>query len=414
LCFEAKDHRRSCSFGFLLQFKKVGYSTSGRKHWACGWECAGVRRGHPLYPTHERGHPGRRRRRDSHLSEALDNEVGKAGLMVPLDLGAKGSCHIGGNVATNAGGLRLLRYGSLHGSVLGLEAVLADGTVLDCLTALKKDNTGYDIKQLFIGSEGTLGIITKVAIACPTRPKSINLALLAVPSFEGVINVFGKAKENLGEILSSCEFMDNQSMDCVTGNLNLRSPLSSSSFYMLIETSGSNTEHDEEKLQHFLDSMLSNGMVTDGTVASAPSKQREVWQLRERLAESLLVDGYCYKYDISLPLAVFYQAVIHMRERLGSSVVRCVGYGHVGDGNLHLNVTTKQYSQEVMDLIEPFLYEWTAKYRGSISAEHGLGFKKRNYIGFSKSQAAVNIMHSIKQVFDPQGILNPYKVLPDK
>ncbi|XP_023323293.1 D-2-hydroxyglutarate dehydrogenase, mitochondrial [Eurytemora carolleeae] len=347
--------------------------------------------------------------------ENLDTEVAKHGLMVPLDLGAKGSCHIGGNVSTNAGGLRLLRYGSLHGSVLGVEAVLANGEVIDCLTTLKKDNTGYDLKQLFIGSEGTLGFITKVAISCPTRPKSINLALLAVPSFEGVITVFKNAKCSLGEILSSCEFMDTAAMECVTGQLKSQSPtiLHHFTIYVLLETSGSNSNHDEEKLNQFLENMLGTGTVTDGTVAVVPSKQRDIWQLRERVAESLLLDGYCYKYDISLPLSVFYNAVLDMRKRLGDKMIRCLGYGHVGDGNLHLNVTTKEYSKEVHDLIEPFLYEWTANYRGSISAEHGLGFKKRNYIGFSKSQPAIQLMKNIKQVMDPRCILNPYKVLPD-
>eukprot|EP00088_Acartia_fossae_P052598 TRINITY_DN5947_c0_g1_i1.p1 TRINITY_DN5947_c0_g1~~TRINITY_DN5947_c0_g1_i1.p1 ORF type:complete len:501 (-),score=84.31 TRINITY_DN5947_c0_g1_i1:45-1547(-) len=347
------------------------------------------------------------------ILEVLDTELAKLGLMVPLDLGAKGSCHIGGNVATNAGGLRLLRYGSLHGSVLGLEAVLADGQVVDCLNTLKKDNTGYDLKQLFIGSEGSLGIITKVALALPPRPKSINLAFLGLKNFEDVCRVFRRCKEELGEILSSCEFIDENGMVCVTENLKLTNPLSNCSFYMLIETSGSNLTHDEEKLNTFLEKMMSEELVCDGTVATAPSKQKEIWQLRERLAEALLVDGYCYKYDISLPLSVFYQAVLDMQERLGGKATRCIGYGHIGDGNLHLNVTTPQYSQEVMSLIEPYIYEWTGKYRGSISAEHGLGFKKRNYIGFSKSAAAINLMRKIKQEMDPHGILNPYKVLPD-
>jgi len=346
--------------------------------------------------------------------EALDTELSQHGLMVPIDLGAKGSCHIGGNVATNAGGLRLLRYGSLHGSVLGIEAVMADGQVLDCLNTLKKDNTGYDLKQLFIGSEGTLGVITKVALALPPRPKSINLAYLSLKSFADVATVFRRSRADLGEILSSCEFIDKECMKCVTENLNLSNPLGHSEFYMLIETSGSNPTHDEEKLNNFLENMLAEEIVSDGTVATAPSKQRDIWQLRERIAESLLVDGYCYKYDISLPLSVFYQAVLDMRQRLGGKATRCVGYGHIGDGNLHLNVTTPRYSQEVMDLIEPFLYEWTSKYRGSISAEHGLGFKKRNFIGFSKSAAAVMLMKKIKQEMDPNGILNPYKVLPDQ
>jgi len=345
--------------------------------------------------------------------DQLDTALADHGLMVPLDLGAKGSCHIGGNVSTNAGGLRLLRYGSLHGTVLGVEAVLASGQVVDCLSSMKKDNTGYDLKHLFIGSEGTLGLVTRVSIACPTRPRSINLALLSLPDFDSVVKTFKESKGQLGEILSSCEFIDAGSMDCVTQNLGLKCPLSENNFYMLIETSGSNAEHDEAKLTSFLENMMTDGAVEDGTVATVPSKQSEIWQLRERIAESLLKDGYCYKYDISLPLSVFYDSITVMRERLGDDVTRVVGYGHIGDGNMHLNITTPEYSQDVMDKIEPYLYEFTSKHKGSISAEHGLGFKKRNFIHFSKADSAIHLMKEIKKVFDPQGIMNPYKVLPD-
>jgi len=276
--------------------------------------------------------------------EQLDTELASHGLMVPLDLGAKGSCHIGGNVSTNAGGLRLLRYGSLHGTVLGVEAVLASGEILDCLSSMKKDNTGYDLKHLLIGSEGTLGLVTRVSIACPTRPRSINLALLSLPSFQAVLRTFKESKAQLGEILSSCEFIDAGSMECVTTNLSLSCPLADNQFYMLIETSGSNSEHDEAKLTSFLENMMEAGVVEDGTVATAPSKQSEIWQLRERIAEALLKDGYCYKYDISLPLSVFYDSIRVMKERLGSDVTRVVGYGHIGDGNMHLNITSPAVS----------------------------------------------------------------------
>ena len=182
--------------------------------------------------------------------EKLDSHLETHGLMAPLDLGAKGSCHIGGNVATNAGGLRLLRYGSLHANVLGIEVVLpkldmegednAKAQILDCMTpGMKKDNTGYDLKQLFVGAEGTLGIITKVAIACPPKPKSVNLAFLGLQSFDQVLSTFQTAKEFLGEILSSCEFIDDGSIDCVVQNLGLTCPIDRQPFYMMIETSGS-------------------------------------------------------------------------------------------------------------------------------------------------------------------------------
>ncbi|CAG2063435.1 unnamed protein product, partial [Timema podura] len=192
--------------------------------------------------------------------------------MMPLDLGAKGSCHIGGNVSTNAGGLRLLRYGSLQGNVLGIEAVKADGEVIDCLSCLKKDNTGYHLKHLFIGSEGTLGLVTKVAIQCPPNPKSINTAFLGLNSFDDVLRTYKDARAGLGEILSSCEMMDAQSLDACTSNLKLRNPIRDFPFYMLIETAGSNGKHDEEKLTHFLEQSMADGIVQDGTVATEPSR----------------------------------------------------------------------------------------------------------------------------------------------
>ncbi|NXV22829.1 D2HDH protein, partial [Cepphus grylle] len=204
--------------------------------------------------------------------EKLNEYLEEQGFIMPLDLGAKGSCHIGGNVATNAGGLRLLRYGSLRGTVLGLEVVLADGSALDCLASLRKDNTGYDLKQLFIGSEGTLGVITAVSILCPQKPKAVNLAFLGCQSFAKVLETFTTCRAMLGEILSAYEFMDEKCMELVEKHLKLSSPVAGSPFYVLIETSGSSSSHDEEKLNNFLEQAMTSGLVTDGTVATDDKK----------------------------------------------------------------------------------------------------------------------------------------------
>lgn len=346
------------------------------------------------------------------ILEVLDNYLAERGLMMPLDLGAKGSCHIGGNVSTNAGGLRLLRYGSLHGSVLGVEAVLANGSVLDCLSTLRKDNTGYDLKQLLIGSEGTLGVITKVSILTPQRPKAINLAFLGCQSFDDVKKIFIKAKMMLGEVLSAFEFLDDQCMDCVRTNLKYRNPIEDYPFYVLVELSGSNSDHDQEKLNSFLEQVISDGTALDGTVSADLTQVKEIWRIREGISEALMHDGVVYKYDISLPLSYLYDLVTDMRSRLGQEAKRIVGYGHLGDGNLHLNLVPQQDNPKFIDRLEPFVFEWTAKYRGSISAEHGLGFKKANAIHYSKSESAINLMKQIKELMDPKGILNPYKTLP--
>ncbi|XP_069474228.1 D-2-hydroxyglutarate dehydrogenase, mitochondrial isoform X1 [Ambystoma mexicanum] len=347
------------------------------------------------------------------ILENLNQYLEDRDFVMPLDLGSKGSCQIGGNVATNAGGLRLLRYGSLHGTVIGLEVVLADGTLLNCLTSLKKDNTGYDLKQLFIGSEGTLGIITAVSILCPRKPASVKVAFMGCQSFACVLETFSLSKSELGEILSAFEFFDSDCMKLVQEHLQLHNPITGSPFYLLIETSGSNTAHDEEKLNHFLEKVLALRLVTDGTVATNDKKIKTLWALRERITEALNHDGYVYKYDISLPVDQLYQLVMDIRARLGMHAKNVVGYGHLGDGNLHLNVTSPAYDHALLSSIEPFVYQWTEKHCGSISAEHGLGFKKRQHIHYSKTENAVLLMHRLKSLLDPKGILNPYKVLPD-
>ncbi|XP_031789445.1 D-2-hydroxyglutarate dehydrogenase, mitochondrial [Nasonia vitripennis] len=345
--------------------------------------------------------------------QSLEEHLTRVGMMMPIDLGAKGSCLIGGNVSTNAGGLRLLRYGNLHGNVLGLEAVTANGNVIDCMNTLKKDNTGYHLKHLFIGSEGTLGVVTKVALQCPTLPKAINVAFLGMKNFESVLEIYRLAKSELGEILSSCELIDRISVENSKSALGLRSPLSDEhDFYVLIETAGSHLAHDEEKLETFLTKLMDGGIVDDGTVTSEPSKIKSIWELRERLAESQTKEGYLFKYDISVPLPHFYSLVPVLRERLRDYNVRFVtGFGHLGDGNVHVQVSTPDFDEEVNAKLEPFIFEYTAKLHGSISAEHGIGFKKAKYLHYSKDQSAIDLMKLMKRTMDPNGILNPYKVI---
>ncbi|CAK9437920.1 uncharacterized protein LODBEIA_P22980 [Lodderomyces beijingensis] len=357
------------------------------------------------------------------ILETADQFLAEKGYIFPLDLGAKGSCHIGGNVACNAGGLRLLRYGSLHGSVLGLEAVLPDGTVYDSMHSLRKDNTGYDLKQLFIGSEGTLGIITGVSVLCPARPQASNVAFLAVKDYETVTKVFNECKKELSEILSAFEFMDLKSQILTQQHLGLdQHPIESGQypFYVLIETSGSNKEHDDEKLETFLGGAMENGLVEDGIIAQDESQIQSLWSWRESIPESSTMNGGVYKYDVSIPLADLYGLVEACNAKLEDAglvdftdsskpVVSAIGYGHIGDGNLHLNVCVREYSQAIESVLEPFVYQWIQQKRGSISAEHGLGFQKKNYIGYSKNEQEIAMIKSIKNHFDPQAIMNPYK-----
>lgn len=348
------------------------------------------------------------------ILEVADKYLAERSHIFPLDLGAKGSCQIGGNVATNAGGLRLLRYGSLHGNVLGIEAVLPDGTIVDDLTTLRKNNTGYDLKQLFIGSEGTIGIITGISVHCAQRSKAMNVAFFGLESFEKVQRAFREAKTQLSEILSAFELMDRESQDLVQTTTKKKRPLEGQHpFYCLIETSGSNADHDSQKLEQFLEHVMVEEIVSDGVLAQDETQMQALWGWREGIAESLGHFGGVYKYDVSIPIAEMYTIVEETRERLkaknllGTSeehpVVGVVGYGHMGDSNLHLNVVTRSFDKEVEKALEPFIYEWIQKRNGSISAEHGLGIAKKPYIGYSRSETMIRLMKQIKHLYDPVG-----------
>jgi len=364
--------------------------------------------------------------------EELDAWLRPHGYIMPLDLGAKGSCQIGGNVSTNAGGLRFLRYGSLHGSVLGLEVVLADGRVLDMLSTLRKDNTGLDLKQIFIGAEGTLGVITKVSLQVPPAPAAVQVALVGLESFEKVREMVMLSKRKLGEILSAMELVDAAAMDVVVGKAawGLRNPLAGGSganppfpFYMLLETSGSGEAHDREKMEELLEAALEGGVVGDGTVAQDLAQAQEIWKLRELIPVAMEEEGRVHKFDVSLPLSAFYALVERTREALeeGGVVmgegggVRVVGYGHLGDSNLHLNVSVPREAPdppEVSRVVSRVL-PWVMEHKGSVSAEHGLGQLKKTYLLQTKSKEVVDVMRGMKKMLDPKGILNPGKFFPD-
>ncbi|KAM0334396.1 hypothetical protein ACHAQA_001422 [Verticillium albo-atrum] len=356
------------------------------------------------------------------ILETADQFLAEKGYIFPLDLGAKGSCHVGGNVATNAGGLRLLRYGSLHGNVLGLEAVLPDGTIVEDLCTLRKNNTGYDLKQLFIGGEGTIGIITKVSIICPQRSSAVNVAFFGLESFDKVQQAFKAAKGQLSEILSAFELMDAGSQKLVHDVRGTKKPLEDEHpFYCLIETSGSNGDHDYEKLEKFLEDVMSNEIVSDGVLAQDETQAKALWGWREGIPECLGHWGGTYKYDVSIPIKEMYQLVEDTNEKMQAAglvgdtddfpVVGVVGYGHMGDSNLHLNAAVRRYDPRVEAVLEPFVYEWIQKRNGSISAEHGLGVAKKKFIGYSRTDSMLGLMKGIKNLYDPNGIMNPYKYI---
>ncbi|KAI6005232.1 hypothetical protein F5J12DRAFT_743325 [Pisolithus orientalis] len=360
------------------------------------------------------------------ILQSLSDHIAPDSHIMPLDLGAKGSCQIGGNISTNAGGLRLLRYGSLHGSVLGLEVVLPDGTILDQLSTLRKDNTGYDLKQLFIGAEGTLGIVTGVSILTPPAPQATNNVFLALPHFDNVLPLYQTVKRQLGEIMSAFEYIDRTAYDMALshglGPVLDAKEVGDARCFVLIETSGSNEDHDMEKLNVLLESLMTadEPLILTGTLSQSPGQFESLWAVREGLPECVQKEGKPYKYDVSVPLADFQKVVDSVLGRMISmglhgdhAVSKVVGFGHIGDGNLHLNVIAKRgYSPEIEAALEPFIYELVASRRGSVSAEHGIGSMKTHALHYSKDSVSIEWMRKIKQVFDPLNIMNPGKVLP--
>lgn len=350
--------------------------------------------------------------------ETLDNHVRQFGHVMPLDLAAKGSCLIGGNVATNAGGIRVVRYGSLRSAVLGLQIVLADGTLLDCLTALRKDNTGIDLKQPFIGSEGILGIITRIALACPSASSGVGLGFFACSSFENILSTMRLAKKICGETLSAIEFLDKSTYNLSLKHLQRTNhPIETNEFYILVETMSSTEEQAKATLEKLANTALEKEFITDGTLAQDLTQYKDLWSIRESVPISLVENGYVFKYDFSLPPTRMYKLVEETQARMKqfSNVNTVAGFGHLGDQNLHLNVTVKNgYSDEIKHALEPWLYEWVSQERGSVSAEHGLGLHKSKYLELNKGKEALETMKKMKNMFDPKCILNPYKVLPYK
>ncbi|KAI7899913.1 uncharacterized protein BX663DRAFT_488899 [Cokeromyces recurvatus] len=355
----------------------------------------------------------------------LDNYLVERGYQIPLDLPARHICRIGGNIATNAGGIRQMRFGNLHSSVMGLEVVLPDGTILDNLTTLKKDNTGYHLKNLFIGSEGTLGFVTAVSITTPRLRDGVNVFLLGFSNFQQVVETYSLAKKELPETLSAFEVFDNDSVRCVREQ-DYQEPAGSPfpiqdthHVYVVLETAGTVPKFENEKADRFLSLLRERGFIQDGAIARTAAERARFWSWRTKLPRAIVQNGpSSIHFDISLPLPRLYQLVEDTRSwaiaegLIPNDIVAVYGYGHVGDGNLHLTIPALRDDQELTEKVDRFVYEWTAKYQGSISAEHGVGLMKSPYLAYTKSCTMINTMRKIKDLFDPHQIMNPYKVFP--
>jgi FAD/FMN-containing dehydrogenase len=384
------------------------------------------------------------------ILQSLHDYAKEAGYLFPLDIGSKGTCHIGGNVSTNAGGHHFFRFGGLHGTVVGMEVVLADGRVLrmnidandddddnddDCThrfqyssASLRKDNTGYDLKQLFIGGEGTLGIITKVAVACPSLPMSKNVALLVCGSYSDVLQVLKATKEELGETLSAIELIDWNTMKFVQeygsgiGESLISELLSPGAtnqpLFILVESQGCDPESDSKKMDAFLTGLYELSAIENGFLAQDSTQINQIWGIRENCNPSVARAGFVHKFDVSIGIESYMEVAEEVRVALNtanlSNLTVCV-WGHVADGNAHINIVSKQFDKDVAtaERIENIVYSSVMKRRGSISAEHGIGQSKRKYMHQIKDGAVLELMSQMKNLFDPHSILNPGKYLPE-
>lgn len=353
--------------------------------------------------------------------QQVQEAAAAVGRQFPLSLGAEGSCTIGGNLATNAGGTAVLRYGNMRDLTLGVEVVLPDGRLWNGLRGLRKDNTGYDLKQLFIGSEGTLGIITAAVLKLYPAVRSRTTAWVALPSPQAAVELIGRMRALCGDRLTGFELMSRQSVAFVLRHVpGCSDPFAEEHpWYVLIELSDTLPEAP-------LNGMLETGLVTafeqgealDAVVASSEAQVAALWKLREGISEAQNHEGPSLKHDISVPVSSIAAFIAQADERLQQAFpgVRIVCYGHVGDGNLHYNISKPLGSEDApfkaqAEAIMHLIYDVTAAFAGSISAEHGLGQAKREAARRYKDPLELELMRSLKQTLDPAGLMNPGKLL---
>ncbi|WP_341520060.1 FAD-binding oxidoreductase [Pseudomonas sp. G.S.17] len=355
------------------------------------------------------------------ILQRLQEAAAEVGRLFPLSLGAEGSCTVGGNLATNAGGTAVLRYGNMRDLTLGLEVVLADGRVWDGLRGLRKDNTGYDLKHLFIGSEGTLGIITAAVLKLFPAVRSLTTAWVALPSPQAAVDLIGRMRTLCGDRLTGFELMSRQSVEFVLQHVAGCNDLFNEvhPWYVLIELSDTLIDAPlAQMLENGLSEALEQGEALDAVVASNETQVAGLWALREGISEAQNHEGPSLKHDISVPVSSIPAFIETTDRKLLEAFpgVRIVAYGHVGDGNLHYNISKPIGAQDApfkaqAEAIMHVIYDATVAFAGSISAEHGLGQAKRDAALRYKAPLELELMRTLKQALDPAGLMNPGKLL---
>ena len=335
-------------------------------------------------------------------------------LLFPLDLGARGSCTIGGNISTNAGGNSVIRYGMMREQLLGVEAVLADGTIISSLNGVIKNNTGYDLKQLFVGSEGTLGVVTRAVLRLRPLPRSSNTALIAIDHFDHVSGFLAAMDSALGGTLSAFEVLWNDFYQKIVGEGNKHTtPLETThKFYVLLESTGGHQDSDRARFEAALEEAFESELIVDAVVAHSKRQREDLWAIRddiERLNRKLALP---ILFDVSLGIPQMDGYVNEIRRQLTERWPnsKMVTFGHLGDGNIHLAITVGSHAEAEVHAVESIVYEELGRCQGIISAEHGIGLEKREYLKHSRSKAEIALMRTLKQALDPKGILNPGKI----
>ena len=337
-----------------------------------------------------------------------------AGLSFPLDLGARGSCQIGGNIATNAGGNRVIRYGMTRDLVLGLEVVLADGTILPMMNRMPKNNAALDLKHLFIGSEGTLGVITRAVLKLHPGVGGANAALVAVSGFDAAAGLLRHAQRALSGRVTAFELMWNDYYRAVLEETGQRAPVAPDhALYALIEMQGADADAERPGFEAMLETAFEEGLVVDAAVAQSQREVEAFWSLRDGVAEILSRRAPTINFDVCVPLARIGACVDEFRAALEATfpALQVIFFGHAGDSNIHLVAGPITDIDPTGHGIEKTVYEIIRSYGGSVSAEHGIGLHKKPWLAYSRSESELAMLRHLKKSLDPKGILNPGKVL---
>ena len=349
------------------------------------------------------------------ILENIQIEAQKNNLFFPLNFGAKGSAQIGGILSTNAGGMRVLRYGMTRNLVLGVEAVLADGRVVSSMKKIIKDNSAYDIKHLFIGSEGTLGVVTRAVLKLEERPLSRNCAFVSLNGYDNVIALLKSSDQQLAGTLSAFELMWRNTFEIMTNGLSdVKAPLGlGNEYYVLIESLGSNQEDDRVKLERVLEEALNHQIITDAALANSSDDVNMFFKIREEVHVLKSQCTFDQHFDISIPIPKIGKTIDRISEELREieEVEQIFTFGHVADGNIHYVIGKSNDSPELKKRIDDVVYRPIKSLGGSVSAEHGIGLHKKDYLKLCRSEEEIALMHSLKKMMDPKNIMNRNKVL---